>query len=186
MAIPPLPVRNQKFLNPDGTVALPWWRWFQESAGTAGLSPADLTAILQELAALQSEIATLEAEIAGLTSSHIWAPTVGTPGRKPGSGEELFVAPISFSTSLPALLTGSSGGCEIAATADATFTLYKTGVSVGSVTLPAGLSGPNVAVYSFPSAQTFMAPTDTFSCKSPNTADATLSGVYFQFKGTIT
>lgn len=114
-----------------------------------------------------------------------WVPTVGTPGRKPGASEELFNTPISFKVQLPAGLVGSVGNCEVAPTADAVFQLFKTGVSIGSVKFPAGLVGPNVAVFTMAVTEVFNQPTDTFSCVSPASQDATLSGVALQFLGSI-
>lgn len=114
-----------------------------------------------------------------------WAPTVGTPGRKPFQNEELFNIPITYSVTLPAGLVGSVGSCESPPVADATFTLYKVGTAIGSVRYPAGLSGNNVAVFTMASGQTFNPPTDSFRCVSPAVQDVTLSGVSMQFLGSM-
>lgn len=113
----------------------------------------------------------------------IWAPSVATPGRKPGAGEELFKVPMSFATTLPINLTGSTGGCEVAFTSNAVFNLFKNGSLIGTATIPLGTTGNNIATFSFSSARSFAALTDNLSMVSPAVQDATGSGVYFQFLG---
>lgn len=118
-------------------------------------------------------------------SPPLWVVTVGTPGRRPFNGEELFNIPITFNTHLPAGLVGSVGNCEVAPVADAIFTMYKTGTSIGTVRFPAGLVGNNVATFTFSSAVNFTAPTDNFSFVAPSPQEVSLSGMSVQFLGNM-
>lgn len=175
MAIPNAKV---PLLLPDGTLTLPWRLYLQGVSGSGSIDPAIIAAIEAQIAAIQAEIATL--------TGRVWAPTVGTPGRRPTPGEELFNIPITFGTSLPINLEGSIASCEMGPQSNATFPIYKNGINVGSVTFPQYLQGPNVGRFVFPSAQTFNPPNDNFSFAASTAQDPTLSGISVQFLGEIT
>lgn len=111
--------------------------------------------------------------------SNIWNPVASLGGAKPQAGQELFKIVLSYPTSLPAGLTGSYGGCEVAAAASAVFTLYKNGSSIGTATISGGSTS---ATFSFSSMVSFVAG-DLFSFNAPSVQDALLSGPYFSFLG---
>jgi hypothetical protein len=115
-----------------------------------------------------------------------WAPTVSLFDRRPDAGEIIMEIPITFACTLPAALTGSSGGVgEVngtAATGSAVFTLLKNGASIGTATLPAAATGRGVATFSFASAVSFAAG-DSFAVQAPAVQDATLAGFFFTFAG---
>jgi hypothetical protein len=109
----------------------------------------------------------------------IWNPTVSLTSRMPLSGEELFKLILSYPAQLPAMLPVSNGGCEVAPTADAVFTLSKNGASIGSATIPARMT---TAFFTLPINVDFSVG-DTFSFTAPTPQDATMSGIYFSFLG---
>lgn len=111
--------------------------------------------------------------------SNLWNPVVSLGGAKPQAGQELFKIILSYSTSLPSALTGSRGGCEVAATSSSVFTLFKNGSSIGTATIAASTT---TATFSFASMVSFAAG-DLFSFTAPSPQDATLSGPFFSFLG---
>ena len=115
----------------------------------------------------------------------IWAPTFATPGRKPLSGEELIISPITFATTLPVGFMNSGGGCEVAFTSNGVFTVLQNGAAIGTVTFPAGAVGDNVAVFASATGGTFNPPTGRLSVSSPIPQDPTGSGVFIQLLGSI-
>lgn len=82
--------------------------------------------------------------------------------------------PMVVAVTLPAGLTGSKFRIRVNPTATMTFTLYQTGVSVGTVSF--NTSG--VASVSFPSPVTFTT-TDDFAIQAPALQDATGAGIGF-------
>ena len=84
--------------------------------------------------------------------------------------------------SLPAGLTGSVAKSNSAATASATFTIYKNGFTAGTIVFAAGSS---TGAFTFSSAQSFAAG-DFIQIIAPSTQDSTLANIGFTLKGTLT
>lgn len=103
----------------------------------------------------------------------------GLPG-----ANELLIRYISVDTalSLPIALAGSNGGCGVASTADAVFTLAKNGTTIGTVTFP---MGSGVPVFSFTAAITLVAG-DVLTVIAPASQDATLADVSLTLQAAIT
>lgn len=80
---------------------------------------------------------------------------------------------------LPASLTGSVATAGAASTGTATFTIKRNGAAIGTIVYTTSAT----ATFTFASAITFAA-NDIITIEAPGTADATLSDVAFNFKGT--
>ncbi len=115
----------------------------------------------------------------------IWAPTVSLFGRKPLSSEVILQTPITFATSLPIGFTGSKGDCVTAPTGNVDIDVQKTGVSVGTIRFPAGLSGDNVATFTSASGAAFPIGND-LKLIMPVSVDATFQDFSVQLRGSVT
>lgn len=114
-----------------------------------------------------------------LGGTNLWNPVISLGGARPLAGQELALVPLAYSASLPSGLTGSIGGCEVAPTATATFTIYKNGSSIGTAQISASAT---TATFTFASMVSFVSG-DLLTLKCPNPQDATLSGPYFSLLG---
>jgi hypothetical protein len=115
---------------------------------------------------------------------YLFAPSVSLAGpadggRLPNDGEELFVIELAYSAFLPAGLKDSVGGCRVAPTADAVFTLQKNNVLIGTATIAASAT---VATFVFAAPVSF-AIGDSFTFLAPSPQDATLADLWFTFRG---
>jgi hypothetical protein len=105
----------------------------------------------------------------------------GTAGRKPDAGEVLFDTSMKAGDVLEAGLPGSLLDCSSTdpPAADWTMTLKKNGVSIGTGTIPAGMS---TGTYTFAADVTF-ADGDSFSDVAPTPQDTTAKGVRYTIIG---
>lgn len=140
------------------------WTYFLTATNTAGTSTA-----------------TAGVNAVVLTATSTWAPSMSL-ARLTEANEELFVIDMVYATALPINLTGSKGGCDIAATGTVNFDLRKNGSSIGTATIPSGTTGRSIATFTFASAVSF-AIGDTFSMIAPASPDTTLKNFYFSFLG---
>lgn len=116
------------------------------------------------------------ADPTSLTQPHIVALFI--PGL-PAASATVFVHYVTEAFTLPASLTGSKGGCEVAATAQTVFSLRKNGTEFGTATVAA--SGTTVTFAA--ASQTSFASGDKLSVVSP-AQDATLADLGISLKGT--
>lgn len=104
-----------------------------------------------------------------------WQFPLGTPNN------EIFALPTKVGYKLPAGLAGSIVEFETAPASDWTATFFAGITSLGSVTVPAGLT---TGVITFPSEHDFTG--ELFRFVAPATADGSASGLSFLFIGTRT
>lgn len=88
------------------------------------------------------------------------------------NAQTLFLCAFAKASSLPVNMTGSVALAQAAATASSVFTLYKNGVSFGTITFAA--SG-TVGIFSTSSIA--FNPSDVLMVVGPQTADVTLANV---------
>lgn len=116
------------------------------------------------------------------------AGTTGTPADfgvffqgKPDDSQEIFLIGLTRAVELPSLLSGSVFDCRVAPTADYVATLYQNGVSIGTITFPAGLT---TGTASF-AGGVVLNPNDVFEVTGQGTRDATLEDISLAFAATF-
>lgn len=105
-------------------------------------------------------------------------PGIFIPGMPTDGANSLYI-PATRQFTLPSGLTGSQAACNIAPTADATFTIKKNITSVGTVKFTASTGVP---VFTFASSQTWNVG-DLLVIVNPSPQDSSLSDVGILFKG---
>lgn len=108
---------------------------------------------------------------------------LGDTGIPPNSNQKLLthVVPGNLtSVSFPNTLSGSYVGCLTAPTSNFTITIKKSGTTVGTMTIGAGLTA---GTFSF-SGPVTTSPGDIWDFVAPSVTDGTVSGIYFVISGT--
>lgn len=104
----------------------------------------------------------------------------GNLAGQPTDAQVLFEVEMVGGEALPAGLSSSVGGCDVAPTNSVTFPILKNGSSVGSMNIA---SGATAATFSFIGSVSFSS-ADLLTFKAPSPADPTLSGPHYTFIGT--
>jgi hypothetical protein len=104
----------------------------------------------------------------------------GNLAGQPSAGQVLFEVEMVGGEQLPAGLSGSVGGCDVAPTGSVSLPLTAGGTALGSMNIA---SGATTASFSFASAHTF-SNGDVLTFAAPASVDPTLSGLHYTFIGT--
>lgn len=97
----------------------------------------------------------------------------------PASGETIAKMVLTTAVTFPAGLVESQGKADVAATADAVFSVKKNGTEFGTVTFAAASASAAFAA----AVQTVFAAGDVLTVVAPNPRDATLSGISLTLTG---
>lgn len=132
-----------------------------------------------DTAAIQDDAVTIAKAADEMLGYDVAGGCVSTPS---ASGYVLnFIAVRNFQ--IPSGAVGSYAKAQTAATAEATFTIYKNGVSIGTFVFAA--AGTTATFNSFGSTVSFTAG-DVLTIKAPGSADATLADIGITLKGILT
>lgn len=105
-------------------------------------------------------------------------------GQMPGvpTADQKWIYPMNRAASLPASLTDSHAGAQVAATAATVFKILKGATEIGTINFAAGATA---ATFTFTTLTTFVSG-NTLIIQAPTTPDATLAGLYFNLAGNLT
>lgn len=105
-------------------------------------------------------------------------------GQLPGvpTANEKWIYPMNRASSLPASLTNSRAGAQVAATAATVFKIFKGATEIGSINFAIGAT---TATFTFTSLVSFVAG-DLLTIQAPAVPDATLAGLYFNLASSLT